>query len=156
MNHLDSHDLSTGFVHHIVDGSVRSSPDLPQVLEVLGREITMLLWRNLQLPWGLDAMCPQPLSETHESMLLHTETTAQTHETASPNGTAKIVTVAKQVSWNLPICNWLVKQIFPPPNSCHWLIGVSRCVHTRCEWSLMRDLHVKFMQRQSCGAIRVN
>lgn len=70
-------------------------------------------------------MCSQPLSETHESMLLHTETTEQTHETASPNGTAKIVTVAKQVSRTLPICNWLVKQIVPPPNSCSWLTGVS-------------------------------
>lgn len=136
VNHLDSHDLSAGFVHHLVDGSVRSSPDLPQVLEVLGREVTMLLWRNLQLPWGLDAVRPQPLSETHESMLLHTETTAQTH------GTAKVMTVAKQVSRMLPICNWSINSLSRPQTRA---IGWLECQDTNSRvWASFYKLLTDF------------
>ena len=48
--HLDSHDLVAGLVDHLVDRAVRPPADLPQVLEVLGREVTVLLRGDLQLP----------------------------------------------------------------------------------------------------------
>lgn len=47
--HLDGHDLTAGFMHHVVDRPIGSSPNFPQILKVLSREVTMLLWRNLQL-----------------------------------------------------------------------------------------------------------
>ncbi len=43
-------------------------------------------------------------------------------ETASPNGTAKIVTVAEQVSRTLPICNWLENRSSrPQTHAIGWL-----------------------------------
>lgn len=60
--HLHRHDLVAGLVHHLVDGAVGPAADLAQVLEVLGREVPVLLRRDLQLSRRLDAVRPQPLS----------------------------------------------------------------------------------------------
>lgn len=59
--HLDSHNLVTGLVHHLVDGAVGPAADLAQVFQVLGGEVPVLL-RDLQLSRRLDAVRPQPLS----------------------------------------------------------------------------------------------
>ena len=47
---------------HLVDGAVRPAADLPQVPEVLRREVAVLLPRDLQLARRLDAVRPQALS----------------------------------------------------------------------------------------------
>lgn len=61
--HLDRHDLVAGLVHHLVDGAVRSSADLSQILQILGCEVPVLLRGDLQLPGRLDAVSPEPLSD---------------------------------------------------------------------------------------------
>lgn len=60
--HLDSHDLARGLVHHLVDGAIRPAANLPEVSQILCREVTMLLRRDLQLPRRLDTVRPQTLS----------------------------------------------------------------------------------------------
>ena len=52
---------------HLVDGAVRPAADLPQVPEVLRREVAVLLPRDLQLARRLDAVCPQALSAAGEN-----------------------------------------------------------------------------------------
>lgn len=49
-SHLDCHNLAGGFVDHLIDGAVRPAADLPEVSQVLSREVAVLLRRNLQLP----------------------------------------------------------------------------------------------------------
>lgn len=61
-SHLDCHNLASGFVDHLIDGAVRPAADLPEVSQVLSREVAVLLRRNLQLPWRFNAVRPQPLS----------------------------------------------------------------------------------------------
>lgn len=60
--HLDSHDLASGLVDHLVDGAVRPAADLSEVPQIFGSEVTVLLRRDLQLPRRLDAVRPQTLS----------------------------------------------------------------------------------------------
>ena len=60
--HLDSHDLTRGFVDHLVDGAVRPAANLPEVSQIFCCEVTMLLRRDLQLPRRLDTVCPHTLS----------------------------------------------------------------------------------------------
>lgn len=54
-------------MHHLVDGAVGPAADLAQVLQVLGREVPVLL-RDLQLPRRLDAVRPQTLSGEQSSI----------------------------------------------------------------------------------------
>lgn len=70
--HLDRHDLVTRLVHHLVDGAVSPSADLPQVFEILGCEVPVLLRGDLQLPGRLDAVSPQPLSDRKTANIFRT------------------------------------------------------------------------------------
>lgn len=60
--HLDSHDLARGFEDHLVDGAISPATDLPEVSQILCSEVTVLLWRDLQLPRRLDTVSLQALS----------------------------------------------------------------------------------------------
>lgn len=48
--HLHSHDLTRRFVDHFVDRTIGSSADFTQVSKIFSSKVTMLLWRDLQLP----------------------------------------------------------------------------------------------------------
>lgn len=65
-NHLHSHNLASGLVNHVVDGAIRPTANLPEISQIFCSEVTVLLWRDLQLPRGLNAVCPQTLSERGE------------------------------------------------------------------------------------------
>lgn len=60
--HLHSHDLTGGLVDHLVDGAVRPAADLPEVSQILCREVAVLLRRELQLSRRLDTVCPKTFS----------------------------------------------------------------------------------------------
>lgn len=61
-DYLHSHNLASGLVDHVVDGAIRPTPDLAKVSQIFSSEVTVLLRRDLQLPWWLNAVCPQTLS----------------------------------------------------------------------------------------------
>lgn len=61
-SHLDGHDLARGFEDHLVDRAIRPATDLPEVSQILCSEVTVLLWRDLQLPRRLDTVSLQTLS----------------------------------------------------------------------------------------------